>query len=61
VRGEKGVAEREKGGQAGTGSPTSGNEERKEGRAHAPLLVLIGDAQVNGGGEEGEGDGGEVR
>jgi len=36
-------------GQAGTGSPTSGNEERKEGRAHAPLLVLIADAQVNQG------------
>lgn len=35
---------------------TSGNEERKD--AHAPLVVLIGDAQVNGlerGGGGGEG------
>lgn len=33
---------------------TSGNEERKD--AHAPLVVLIGDAQVNGL-ERGEGRG----
>lgn len=34
-----------RGAERGSGM-TSGNEERKD--AHAPLVVLIGDAQVNG-------------
>lgn len=49
MRGEKGWLIEERG-------MTSGNEERKD--AHAPLVVLIGDAQVNGLERGGEGKGG---